>query len=412
MKILQVNNYHYLRGGSERVYFETSKLLEENGHTVIHFSVKDTDSFDSPFKGYFVDPVTYFKSGLLNKTKNVFKFIYSRDAKNKFEELIKNEKPDIVHLHIFYGRLTSSILPVLKKYSIPAVMTVHEYKMLCPVYNFLNNEGKICEKCANSCYYHCVIHKCNKGDLFYSSVSALESYIRDKCFPYEKYIGRFIMVSKFVLTKHLQYRPQIQNKAIQVSNFVNVEEYTPNYSPGNYYLYVGRISKEKGILTLLKAWKHLANIALKIVGDGDYKDQIIRYIKENNINNVELVGYLTGKQLFEIVRNSKYMIAPSECFETFGLNIIEGFACGKPSIASKIGAIPELVQDGINGFLFESGNVDSLVKTIKLAEDTPGEKYLEMAISARNLVENNFNKEIYYKRLMGVYQEAILNDFK
>lgn len=407
MKILQINNYHYLKGGSERVYFETSRLLEENGHKVIHFSVNDKEALESPCKGYFIEPSNYFGRNFI-QNNFIYKFIYSKEARYKLEDLIKREKPDIAHLHIFYGRLTSSILPVLKRYNVPVVMTIHEYKMLCPMYTFLNDEGKICEKCATGNYYHCVVRKCNRSNVTYSSISALECYIRDKYFPYERYIDKFIMVSKFLMDKHLQYKPQLRDKTVQIYNFVNMEKYTSMHLQGDYYLYFGRLSREKGILTLLEAWKHFPGIRLKIVGNGSLKNEIIKYIQENNIN-AELVGYLTGQELFEVIRDSKYVIIPSEWYETFGLNIVEGFACGRPVLASKIGAIPELVQDKMNGFLFESKNINSLIETVKLAETISEDEYKELSYAARGYAETYFDKEIYYKKLTEVYNEITSN---
>ncbi|MFO0793949.1 MAG: glycosyltransferase, partial [Candidatus Brocadiaceae bacterium] len=209
MRILQINNYHYIKGGSDRVYFETSKLLEEKGHTVIHFSVNDKEALESPYKKYFLNGIDFLKKDKLC-VKNILRFVYSHEAREKLENLIRNENPEIAHLHIFYGRIGLSILPVLKKYNIPAVMTVHEYKVLCPMYNFLNRNEEICEKCAKGNYFYCVINRCNRNSFLYSFVSALECYVRDSLFNYEKYIDKFIMVSKFIQEKHLKYKPHLR----------------------------------------------------------------------------------------------------------------------------------------------------------------------------------------------------------
>lgn len=406
MKILQINNYHFLKGGSERIYLETSKLLEERGLKVIHFSVNDGEALESPSKEYFVGPVNFFDGNLINKIRAACKFIYSKESRYKLERLIKNERPDVAHLHIFYGRLTSSILPVLKKFNIPVVMTVHGYKMLCPAYLFLDNKGKICEKCADGGYYHCILNRCNRGSLAYSSVAAFECYIRDMFFGYEKHMVKFIFVSRFIMDRHLHYKLSMRNKAVQIYNFINLEKFAPNYFTGNYYLYIGRLSREKGVMTLLEAWKQFPDAKLRIAGDGNLKKEILGYIKRHNVDNVELVGYMAGQKLLEIVRNSKYVIAPSEWYETFGLSIAESFACGKPVIASRIGAIPELVKDKINGFLFESKSVDSLVAAVKSAESISEAGYMELSHEARKYAETYFNKEIYYSKLVDIYKEV------
>lgn len=406
VKILQINNYHFLKGGSERVYLETSKLLEERGHKVIHFSVNDGEALESPSKEYFIEPVDYFGNSYIKKIKSVCRFIFSKEAREKLEDLIRNEKPDVAHLHIFYGRLTSSILLVLKKFNIPVVMTVHGYRMLCPAYLFLDNKGKICEKCADGGYYHCILNRCNRGSLAYSSVAAFECYIRDMFFGYEKHMVKFIFVSRFIMDRHLHYKLSMRNKAVQIYNFINLEKFAPNYFTGDYYLYIGRLSREKGVMTLLEAWKQFPDAKLRIAGDGNLKKEILGYIKRHNIDNVELVGYMAGQKLLEIVRNSKYVIAPSEWYETFGLSIAESFACGKPVIASRIGAIPELVKDKINGFLFESKSVDSLVAAVKSAESISEAGYMELSHEARRYAETYFNKEIYYSKLVDIYKEV------
>ncbi|MCF6157499.1 MAG: glycosyltransferase [wastewater metagenome] len=408
MRILQINNYHYLRGGSERVYLETSELLEKNGHKVIHFSVNDKDSLESPYKDYFIEPVHYLKNNLFHKLKNTGKFIYSFDAEKRLKRLIQNERPDIAHLHIFYGRLTSSVLRVLKRHKIPTIMTVHEYKMVCPAYTFLNSAGMICEKCAHRNYLHFLLQRCNKKNVWYSFIAALECSVRDIIFPYEKYIDKFIMVSKFVQGKYLHYRPYLSTKAVQIYNFINTNTLKPNCLQGDYYLYFGRLSSEKGLLSLLKAWKYFPHIPLKIVGDGIFENEILRFIRMNDVKNVELLGFLAGNELSHVIRNCKFTLVPSEWYETFGLNIIESFACGKPVIASKIGAIPELVQDTINGFLFESQNVESLVNTIQRAENISHEEYRTLSNNCRRFIEVSFSEEVYYKKLMQVYSEVLL----
>jgi len=409
MKILQINNYHYLKGGSEKVYFETSELLKRKRHEVIYFSVKEEETFETPYSKYFVEPIQYKDVSFFTKLKNVTKFIYSKESKQKLEKLIIEEKPDIAHLHIFYGRLTSSILPVLKKYNIPTVMTVHEYRMLCPVYVMLDSKGKICEKCTNGNYFHCIINKCNKGDIFNSTVSALDCFIRDKFFPYEEYIDKFIMVSKFIMNKHLEYKPQLKNKVVQIYNFVNTNfnEKELKISHQNYYLYFGRLSREKGVLTLLETWKNFPNLKLKIVGTGELEKEVKTFVSNNKMDNVKILGYKTGEELENLVKNAKFVIVPSEWYENNPMNIIESFSYGKPVIGAKIGGIPELVLDNKTGFLFESKNVKSLVESINKAENLTDSEYLNLSKNAYEFAKENFNSEIYYKNLISVYKEVL-----
>lgn len=407
MKILQINNYHYLKGGSERVYFETSKVLEKNGHKVIFFSVKDEESESHYCEKYFVKPFDYTNAGLLDKIKNSTKFIYNQEAKENLELLIQNEKPDLAHLHIFYGRLTSSILPILKKYNIPIVMSVHEYRILCPAYVMRDNSGNICEKCAGGNYYNCIVGKCIKNNLVYSSVAAVECFVRDKFFSYEKYIDTFIMVSQFIMDKHIQYKPTIKSKSNQIYNFIDLSKYKPNFSHDDYYLYFGRLSVEKGVMTILNVWRNFPELQLKIVGGGELEKDIIQFIHEHKMSNIELVGYLSGDELFNFVKRSKFVLVPSEWYENNPMNVIESFALGKPVIGADIGGIPELIQDGFNGYLFESGNLENLYNIIKNTESIEEFEYSKFAKNARKFAEDNFNEKIHYTNLIKIYEKLV-----
>ena len=407
MKVLQVNNYHYLKGGSERVYFETSKILEKNGHEVLFFSVKEVETESHYSDKYFVKSFDYSNADYFDKVIHAAEFIYNKEAKKNLELLIKNEKPDIAHLHIFYGRLTSSILPVLKKYNIPVVMSVHEYRMLCPAYVMRDNQGNICEQCADGNYLHCVAGKCIKNSLAYSSIAALECSLRDRFFSYEEHIDKFIMVSQFIMDKHIQYKPSLKNKSTQVYNFIDVGNYSPNFSHDNYYLYFGRLSREKGIMTLLNAWRNFPGLRLKIVGGGELEEDVGEFINRYKMSHIELVGYLSGDELFDMVKKSKFVFVPSEWYENNPMNVIESFALGKPVIGARIGGIPELVKEGYNGFLFESGNLNDLTETINKAQSVPEDDYSEFGKNARNFAEEHFNETKYYRKLLEVYEELL-----
>ncbi len=407
MKILQINNYHYIRGGSDRVYFETSKILEKNGHDVLFFSVKDHESEKHYSDKYFVKPFNYENVGLLKKIKLAVKFIYNNEAKENLELLIKNEKPDIAHLHIFYGHLTSSILPILKKYNVPIVMSVHEYRMLCPANIMRNNKGKVCEKCAEGNYFNCIIGKCTKNSLAYSTISAMECFVRDRFFSYEEYIDKFIMVSQFIMDKHIQHKPSFKSKSKQIYNFIDLSKYSPNFLHEDYYLYFGRLSHEKGIMTLLNAWRNFTDLRLKIVGIGELEEDVIKYIDEHKMSNVELVGFLNGDALFDVVKRSKFIFVPSEWYENNPMTVIEGFAFGKPVIGAKIGGIPELVKDDFNGFVFNSGDLDDLTETIRRAESVSSDTYKILGKNAHNFAEENFNETKYYCELLKIYEELL-----
>src|SRR5260221_3944131 len=186
MKILQINKYHYVRGGSDSVYFNTTRLLRLKGHQVIHFAMDYPENEFSENSDFFAVNKDFTKNSFAKNIVNLPSFFYNRDAAEKLAKLIAAEQPDIAHLHIFYGSLTSSILQVLNEHSIPAVVSVHDYKFVCPDYLLLNGKNEICEKCQGKNYYHAVLNTCVKKSRSFSAFFALEAYYRDKFYPLNK----------------------------------------------------------------------------------------------------------------------------------------------------------------------------------------------------------------------------------
>lgn len=406
MRILEVNNFHYSRGGSEAVYFNTSKLLENNGHEVIHFSMINDENISSQWEKYFINNPNYLNSSAFNKVKSAKTFLYNTEAQFNLQKLIEYKKPDIAHLHLFYGGMTSSILKVLKNNKIPIVATLHDYKLLCPVYTFLDQKNNVCEKCISGKYYNCLIGKCNKRNFFYSLIIALESYFRDYFYKPTKFIDKFIFVSKFALNKHIEAQPALNKKSVHLYNFVpNIKVDSPKITKGSYFLYYGRLSYEKGIKTILDTFKDLPNFKLKIAGTGPLAG-IVKLSDRAN-KNIDYLGYLTGDKLKEIVLNASFVIVPSEWYENNPMSIIETYALTKPVIASNIGGIPEIVVQGKTGYLFESKNKDSLKKILNMCYSIEDNNYYELCSNAYEYAIKEFSPYQHYKHLMKIFKSVL-----
>lgn len=401
MKVLSANNYFYPRGGSERVFFDEMEILRAHGHEIIPFSRHFEKNMPSECSRYFASPIEYENVSLAKKIAKGFSLIYSYECRKRFSELLDYFSPDLIHAHNIYGRLTTSIIDAAKKKKIPVVMTLHDYKLICPSYLMLLNDS-VCERCIGGKFYRCVLKKCHKGRRDASLFFTLESYFNSIFDKYD-YIGYFICPSRFSLKKHAEAGIP-EEKLVHIPNFINVKGFEPNYENNGYILYVGRLSREKGVLTLLKAIKS-RDIPVRIVGDGPMRGEYESFVKENDISNVFFEGYKRGDELRNLFINATFLIFPSTWYETFGLVALEAFAHGKPVIGANIGGIPEMVIEDETGLLFEPGNHQDLTEKLCYLFSHSSE-VVRMGRNARKKVEDEYNADLHFQRLSEVYKKA------
>lgn len=401
MKILLVNKFFYLKGGSEYVFFEEGKLLESRGHKVVFFSMQNPKNLPSEHKGYFTSNVDYEKGKLKDKIDAALKLLYSFEAKRKIEQLIKQERPDIAHLHNIYHQISPSILHSLKKYRIPIVMTLHDYKMVCASY-LLFADGRPCEACMGERYYNCFLKACVKDSRAKSFLNTIEMYLHHKMLRIYGLVDVFISPSKFV--KHKLERMAFKRKIIHLPNFIKCDEIiNPQFSAGEKSIvYFGRLSPEKGLFTLLKAVKGL-DVVLKIIGVGPAEESLRLKAKNEKLTNINFLGYMIGEELKDEIAKSMFAVLPSECYENNPRSVIEAFALGKPVVGARIGGIPELVKDKVTGSTFKAGDVKDLREKIEQLINSP-DKITEMGKNARAFVEQELNPEKHYQRLMEIYR--------
>lgn len=404
MKILMVNKFFYIKGGSETYYFALKRKLEEEGHQVIDFSMKDEKNFESPYSDFFVDNVDYSgKSSLSSKIKMASNIIYSQEAKSKFESLVLKEKPDVVHLHIFQHQISPSIMDVCKKYDIPTVYTAHDLKMICLNYKMMHH-GVICEDCKDGHLYHCALNRCVKDSISKSCINTIEGYLHKWRKSYDA-IDYIITPSDFYRKKFIEFGVNPE-RVVHIPNFLDREKPVVNkrVDSEQYFLYFGRLSEEKGILTLVKAMKDV-NSFLYIVGSGPLKEDIQEYISTNNMTNIKLLGFKSGQELIDIVGNAKAVVLPSEWYENGPYSAIEALQLGRPIIGANIGGIPELV-DG-NGYLFESGNIEQLKKCITYVDEMNDGKCKILQKNSVDLFKNMYTSQNHYKHIYKLYEHAL-----
>ncbi len=390
MKILQINNHYSRVGGAEVVFINTIDLLRKKDHRVISFSRNEE-----------VNEPTFQDKYFINYSKSFLKRLYSPDAASLIKQIIIKEKPDIAHVHNIVGGITFSILPILKQYKIPIVASIHDFRLLCPVCHFIDGKNQVCQKCQGSKYYNCTINNCSHDGIIKSFSLTIESYLRDILFPFSDLIDHYIFVSNFAKEKFLESNPQILSKCSQIYNFT--DKFNQEKSKGSYFLSFGRLAYEKGLLTLLKAFKENPGLQLKIAGSGPLRNLI-----ENNITaNIELLGYETGSKLEELIQNASFVIVPSECYETNSLTTVESYAMGKPVIGSKIGALSELIKEGKTGFTFQPKDYKALSRLVSECSRIKEVEYSKLSENAYSFALNSFSPEIHYRQLENVYNEVL-----
>jgi len=403
MKVVLVNKFLYSKGGDAITTLNTGKLLCAKGHEVIFWGMKHPFNPKYPFEDYFVSNVDFNKpTSLSQQFKTSFNILYSLEAKRKIEEFIKAERPDIVHLNNFAHQISPSILDIFRKYKISTVMTIHDYKLVCSSWYMLA-KGKPCEKCEGGKYYWCFLNKCTKNSYLKSLINVVEMYLHHKILHIYDKIDVFISPSIFLKEKlkEMGFKKEI----IYLPNFINTKEYEPEYNSNDKTIcYFGRLSKEKGVFTLLDAMKG-SNAKLKIIGEGPLKKRLRLKVKSEKLDNIDFLGYKTGDELKNEIKNSVAVVLPSECYENNPRAVLEAFASGKPVIGARIGGIPELVKDNETGLTFQPRNPENLREKILMLIDNPN-KVAQMGKNARKFVEENFNPEKYYKKLIKIYQSA------
>ena len=399
MKVLLVNKFHFLKGGSEKYYFELAKLLKERGHEVAFFSMQNEKNIKADCKEYFVENIDLNSN---NKLK-ALDVIYSKKNKERMLQVIEEFKPDIIHVNNFQRQLSSSIITIAKKKNIPVVFTAHDLQAICPNITMLDINNNICNACIKGKYTNCIKKACIKDSKLKSLLGALEGYFYRINKIYTKKIDYIITPSNF-LKKKLIEDGIPQEKIETLYNFIDVEEYNIPTKDEGYALYCGRLAKEKGILNLIEAFSKIDVGTLYIAGDGPEADKIKDTIEEKHLDKrIKLLGMLEKEDMKQYISNSKFVVVPSIWYENCPFSIIESLTMGKPVIGSNIGGIPELVQNGDNGFTYEYSNIIELARKMKELF-TNEEIVKKLGENAKINAKKAYAKETYYDKIIKIYE--------
>ena len=391
MKVLLVNKFHYRKGGSETYYFTLAEALKARGHEVIFFAMQDEKNLPCEQEGYFVSNASV-NGGMKSKLNMLLHMTYSKEAYTKMNALLKAEEPDLVILNLVHKQITLSIIDAIKEHDpkLPIFWTMHDLIAVCPSYSMRDGSGNICEKCLGGDFSHCVKNKCIKGNTLMSVLSKHEAeYIRKR--KWYDQVDLFICPSEF-------YRKKLTEGNFTKSPIVTMRNPLPldtvferNETNEGYILYFGRLSPEKGVKTLIEA-AIKCGCHLMILGTGPQEEELKELAKD--AENIEFKGFQTGEALHKFVKNSKCVVLPSEWYENGPYSAMEAMALGKPLIVSNYGGLPELVEDGVNGYIYEK-TADALAECIEKMQSLNQETYQAMARASLEKAKAMFDAEKY-----------------
>lgn len=440
MRILLVNKYFYRKGGAETYFFALAEGLKALGHEVAFFSMKHPNNEPSYWSKYFVSEKDYVgEISAFKKVQEASTLIYSFEAKRKFEALLEEFKPDIIHMNNVHRQLTLSILdaPYLKKHHVPVVYTAHDYILLCPAYTMVNGRGEVCDACLDRHFMHATKNVCVKGSRAKSALATMEAEFLKFHHSYDK-IDLIIAPSQFMKDKLDE--GGFAGKTVAMQNFLTDLQMAMGTRVANthkfedakagsrpYFLFFGRLSKEKGILTLVKAFLQAAGLAnesadtqsddqsarvlpdtwdLHIVGEGPERgaiEQLIASAGPQVASRIHLLGYKSGEELQREVGNARFTVLSSEWRENMPYSGLESLVAQTPVIGANIGGIPELVVEGKTGFRFESGDLDNLTVALRRAVNVDESRYDTMQRQCDQYVQKRCRQSGYVEKLEQVY---------
>jgi glycosyltransferase involved in cell wall biosynthesis len=419
LKVLHINKFHHMIGGAEEIYFRTADILVDHGHKSVFFSMRHPDNLPCVTAEYFMPFID------VNSTTKIIDIItaaartfYSFKARRLVSLLLDRYQVDIVHIHDMHRQMSPSILHEFRQRRIPTVMTLHNYKMICPSF-LMMSQNRLCEACDKGKYFNAMKLKCVKDSFMRSALISVEAYLHHKILNIYKNIDVFIAPSLFMKNKHeeLGFKKEIIHlpNPIDIKKFkrLNDDVISVKDKKEISIVYFGRLTPEKGLFTLVDALKILSKpieergVVIKIIGEGPIKNELQEKVKKLGIKNVNFPGFIKSEILYYELINALVVILPSEWYENCPVSVTEAFALGKPVIGARIGGIPEMVKDYKTGLIFEPGNSIDLSEKVRYMLDNTN-KAAEMGKNAKMFAEREFNEERYHARLLEIYKKALL----
>lgn len=382
MRILVIHNFYQQPGGEDVVFANEKELLRQHGHEIIEFTAHNEQVEQ------------------MGKLKLAINTIWSSDYKQQLSQIISQHKPDIAHFHNTFMVISPSTYYACREAGIPIVQTLHNYRLYCLNSSFFR-DNHVCEDCVGKLFpFPGVQHGCYHDSKVVSSVVAAMLATHRVRGTYSNVIDRYIVLTDFARQKFAEIGLP-QDKLVVKTNFLKDDPGVGAHQ-GDYALFVGRITDEKGVYTLINAWRELPDIKLKVVGDGPALPALAELVAQHNLTHVELMGRQKREDTLAIMQDARALIFPSLWYEGMPMTIIEAFACGVPVIASHLGSMAAVVEHGRTGLHFEAGNSGDLAVQVRELWQQP-EKLAEMRKAARQEFEAKYTAAENYERLMDIY---------
>jgi glycosyltransferase involved in cell wall biosynthesis len=399
MRILVVNKFFWPKGGSERVMFDLLEGYEAAGHETVHFSMRSARNRESPWADHFVSEVGWEGGGFGGRLRAAARAVWSREAASAIRVLVRETRPDVAHLHNFHHQLSPSIVDALRAEGAGCVHTLHDYKVICPNY-LLYTEGEVCERCRGGRYHEAVLHRCLKEAVAPSVVAALEMTVQRLRGTLLKGIRTFVSPSRFLRRKLEEFGWPVDRIRV-VPNGLDPARFEPAGGPGTGFLYAGRLSREKGLPTLLRAVERVPEARLVVAGTGPSEEEL----RGSAGDRVEFVGHLERSELLKRIRSARAVILPSEWYENAPIAALEALACGVPVVASRIGGNPEIVRDGENGLVFEPGDSEGLAERLASLAADPALAH-RLGGRGREIVEREYSLSAQVEGMLAILEEV------
>ncbi len=417
MKVLQINKFFWLKGGAERYFFMVSEALEERGHDVLHFSMSHPENLPSAHEKYFVSRREYGETGGPSSVlRNGLSFIRSAEAAQNIRRLVRDHKPDVAHLHNIYHQLTPSIIQALYDAGVPVVMTLHDYKLLCPNYCHFAG-GKYCYRCRGGKYFQAPLTRCSGDSFSRSLLLAVEAYWQRLTGVYNR-VDRYICPSRFMRDQIVQSAGSLgisPEKVVYLPSFcpaneaegseISDEEKTVTDGlPDKYILYFGRLSVEKGLDTLIDAAAALPGVPVVLCGGGPSRPELEARVSASSMKNVYFTGYVNKPVLDRILQKARAVVLPAIWPENAPFTVIEAAVAGVPLVVSDMGGLPEMAEI-VSGRVYPHGDSSALVSAVSELWDNP-DKAASTGKTGREAATAYFDKLKHMEALETIYEQV------